>query len=103
MFTDAKETTKVSELKQILQGLTKVEPENQRLFTDDRVMEDDRSLSDYGICLAKAKAQEPAFLGLAYRMENGEFETIDIAPLSSPPELPDVMKSQETPITNSTN
>lgn len=29
-------------------------------------------------------------------MENGEFEKLDIAPLSSPPDLPYVMKSQET-------
>ena len=29
-------------------------------------------------------------------LEDGQFETMEIAPLSSPPELPDVMKSQET-------
>ena len=28
---------------------------------------------------------------------DGEWETLDIQPLSSPPELPDVMKPQEAP------
>jgi elongin-B len=30
------------------------------------------------------------------RKENGEFEALDLTPYSSPPDLPDVMKSQET-------
>ena len=38
-----------------------------------------------------------------FRMENGEFETIDITPLSSPPELPDVMKGQEATHDTSAN
>lgn len=29
------------------------------------------------------------------RMDNGGFEEIDITPLSSPPDLPEVMKGQE--------
>lgn len=29
------------------------------------------------------------------RMENGEFEDLEITPYSSPPDLPDVMKNQE--------
>jgi transcription elongation factor B subunit 2 len=104
MFTDATESTKVSELKRIIQGLTKVEPDNQRLFAEDnRVMEDDCPLSDYGLTSTTAKAQSPASLSLAFRMENGEFETVDITPYSMPPELPDVMKSQEAPTNNSTN
>ena len=36
-------------------------------------------------------------------MENGEFESIDITPLSSPPELPDVMKGQEATHDTSAN
>lgn len=30
-----------------------------------------------------------------HRQENGDFEPLDITPLSSPPELPEVMKPQE--------
>lgn len=33
---------------------------------------------------------------LNYRMKDGEFEQLEIAPYSSPPELPYVMKNQET-------
>ena len=38
-----------------------------------------------------------------FSLENGEFETVEIAPLSSPPELPDVMKGQEATHDTSTN
>lgn len=95
LFTDAKETTNVSELKKIIQGITKVAPENQRLFRDERVMEDSRCLADYGLISSTARAQSPASLSLVYRTETGDFESVDITPLSSPPELPDVMKGQE--------
>lgn len=32
----------------------------------------------------------------ALSLENGEFEELEITPYSSPPDLPDVMKNQET-------
>lgn len=38
----------------------------------------------------------PGSVGLAVRLENGEFEQLDLTPFSFPPDLPDVMKSQET-------
>ncbi|KAH9629522.1 hypothetical protein HF086_015852 [Spodoptera exigua] len=50
IFTDAKDTTTVLELKKMIEG----------------------------------------------GKENGEFEALDLTPYSSPPDLPDVMKSQET-------
>nr|CAG4648406.1 EOG090X0JP1 [Moina brachiata]SVE93389.1 EOG090X0JP1 [Moina brachiata] len=103
IFTDAKETTNVSELKKIIQGITKVSPENQRLFREDRIMEDNRCLADYGLISTTARAQCPAALSLTYRMDNGDFEPIDITPLSSPPELPDVMKGQEATHDTSSN
>ena len=38
-----------------------------------------------------------SYIVLVYSsLKDGQFETMEIAPLSSPPELPDVMKSQET-------
>ena len=40
---------------------------------------------------------------LIYRMENGEFESVETTPLSSPPELPDVMKGQEATHDTSAN
>jgi len=103
IFTDAKETTNVSELKKIIQGITKIAPENQRLYKDDRVMEDNRCLADYGLISSTSKAQCPASLNLTYRMDNGDFEPIETTPLSSPPELPDVMKGQEATHDTSAN
>jgi transcription elongation factor B subunit 2 len=33
-------------------------------------------------------------------ISDGEFEPLDVTPLSSPPELPDVMKPQDSPSTH---
>ncbi|RXG70401.1 Transcription elongation factor B polypeptide 2 [Armadillidium vulgare] len=97
VFIDAKETTSVRELKRILQGILKIEPENQRLSneTGSDIFADEKSLADYNLTGAVAHAQNPATVGLCFRVDNGEFEQLDITPLSSPPELPEVMKSQE--------
>ena len=37
IFTDAKESTTMGELKKMIEGILKVPPENQRLFKDDTV------------------------------------------------------------------
>nr|CAD7392312.1 unnamed protein product [Timema cristinae] len=97
IFTDAKDTTSVHELKKIIEGILKVNPTNQQLFNKDNfVMEDDKTLQEYGLTSAIAKAQSPAVVGLALRQENGDFEPLELTPYSSPPDLPDVMKSQES-------
>lgn len=96
IFTDAKETTPLIDVKRIIEGIAKVAPENQRLFREEQPMTDDnKSLGDYGLNTNNAKAQSPATLGLVYKKDDGEWETLEIMPLSSPPELPDVMKPQE--------
>ncbi|XP_047003084.1 elongin-B isoform X2 [Schistocerca americana] len=97
IFTDAKDTTSVHELKKIIEGIIKVPPGNQQLFNkDNQIMEDDKMLQDYGLTSSVAKAQSPAAVGLALRQETGDFEPLEITPFSSPPDLPDVMKSQES-------
>lgn len=69
---------------------------NQQLFNKDNVaMSDSKFLSDYGLTSGTAKAQCPAVVGLSLRQENGQFESLEITPFSMPPDLPDVMKSQE--------
>ncbi|BES92170.1 unnamed protein product [Nesidiocoris tenuis] len=96
IFTDCRDNTTVFELKKIIEGILKVPPENQQLFNKDNiVMEDDQSLAEYGLSSLVAKAQCPVTVGLAIRMENGEFEPLEITPLSAPPDLPYAMKSQE--------
>ncbi|XP_022825884.1 elongin-B [Spodoptera litura] len=97
IFTDAKDTTTVLELKKMIEGILKVTPQSQMLFNkDSQLMDDEKTLAEYGLTSATAKAQSPAPIGLALRKENGEFEPLDLTPYSSPPDLPDVMKSQET-------
>ncbi|CAB4067185.1 ELOB [Lepeophtheirus salmonis] len=90
----AKETTSVLELKKMIEGITKRSPGDQRLFNkDDQIMEDDKSLSDYGLNANVAKAQFPAEVGLAYKdSATNTYEDLKKTPYSSPPELPDAMK-----------
>jgi len=96
IFLDAKETSTVAELKRIICGITKVAPGDQKLFKEEDMMEDRKTLADYNLNSSTAKAQSPATIGLAFRDEEiGKFETLDITSLSIPPELPDVMKSPE--------
>jgi len=96
IFTDAKDNTTVKELKQMIEGILKVRPRDQQVYNKENVlMLDDKQLQDYGITMSSAKAQSPAQLGLATRLESGDFEELDLTPYSSPPDLPDVMKAAE--------
>lgn len=56
------------------------------------VMDEDKSLSDYGLTATIAKAQQPAEVGLAFKGDEGGWEELEKTPYSIPPELPDVMK-----------
>ncbi|TGZ54599.1 Transcription elongation factor B polypeptide 2 [Temnothorax longispinosus] len=96
IFTDAKDDTTVLELKKMIEGIMKVPPANQQLFNKDNLlMSDNKTLQDYGLTSSTAKAQCPALVGLALRQPDGQFETLEMTPFSLPPDLPDVMKSQE--------
>ncbi|XP_059149132.1 elongin-B-like [Physella acuta] len=96
IFTDAKENTKMGEVKKIIEGILKVPPDQMRLYKDDTIIADENKLlSEYGYTSSVARAQSPATIGLIFRTEDGEWEQLDIHPLSSPPELPDVMKPQD--------
>nr|XP_039272466.1 elongin-B-like [Styela clava] len=94
IFTDAKESTTVLELKKIIGGILKVSPEDQMLYKEDQQLDDNKSLADSGFTSQTAKAQTPGILGLAVR-EGDAFENLTIEPYSSPPELPDVMKTHD--------
>jgi transcription elongation factor B subunit 2 len=94
IFTDAKENTSVLELKKMVEGILKYAPDDQRLYKDDTILEDAKTLADCGFTSQTARAQAPATVGLAIRDEDA-WETLDVQPYSTPPELPDVMKPQE--------
>ncbi|VVC37490.1 Ubiquitin-related domain,Ubiquitin domain [Cinara cedri] len=87
IFTDARETILVLELKTIIAHIIKVPSENQQLFYKGLIMDDKKSLADCGIRFCTAPAYNPAAIGLALRMENGEFEPLEIAAYSTPPDL----------------
>ncbi|KAG7272663.1 hypothetical protein CRUP_008491 [Coryphaenoides rupestris] len=82
IFTDAKESTTVYELKRIVEGILKRSPEEQRLYKDDMLLDDSKTLGDSGFTNQTARPQAPA--------------TLRIETFSSPPELPDVMKPQDS-------
>ncbi|KAI4875347.1 hypothetical protein NFI96_022836 [Prochilodus magdalenae] len=136
IFTDAKESTTVYELKRIVEGILKRPPEEQRLYKDDMLLEDSKTLGDCGFTNQTARPQAPATVGLAFRIsvpapladdgcpkhhvsvtkdydvvvpdcheltQNGSvifsedaFEPLRVEPFSTPPELPDVMKPQDS-------
>jgi len=104
MFADAKETTTVLEVKKIIEGILKKAPEEQRLYKivrDQQIaMEDSKQLSEYGYTHTSARAQLPEPIGLVYRIgtndDKDEFEPLEITPVSTPPDLPDVMKSESS-------
>lgn len=96
IFIDAKEDTSVLDLKRMIAGITKVMPEDQKLFKDREEMKDEKTIGDYGLNPGTAKPQLPATVGLVFKNENGDWEELEISPLSQPPELPEVMRQQET-------
>ncbi|XP_043110329.1 elongin-B-like [Puntigrus tetrazona] len=96
IFTEAKESTTVYELKQIVEGILKRSPEEQRLYKDEQPLEDNKTLGDCGFTNQTARPQAPATVGLAFRISDDAFETLQVESFSSPPELPDVMKPQDS-------
>jgi transcription elongation factor B subunit 2 len=102
-FLDAKDNTTVLELKRMIEGITKKSPAEQRLYNkDDVIMEDDKTLGEYGLTATLAKPQSPAEVGLAFAMDGGVFEELEKTPYSNPPELPDVMKPGQEASTQET-
>ena len=67
-----------------------------------QIMEEDKTLADYGLTSSLARAQSPAEVGLAFALDGGVFEELEKTPYSSPPELPDVMKPGQEASTQET-
>lgn len=102
IFIDAKETTTVLEVKKMIEGILKKAPEDQCLYKMGKdkhtAMEDSKQLSEYGYLHTTARAQLPETIGLAYRIgqegDKEEFEALEITPVSTPPDLPEVMRGE---------
>ena len=87
----------------LLKGILKKCPDDQRLYklSKDKqiIMDDSKQLSEYGYLHSTARAQLPEAIGLCYRIgqsggDKDEFEPLEITPVSTPPDLPDVMKGE---------
>ncbi|XP_032617567.1 elongin-B-like [Hylobates moloch] len=94
IFTDAKESSTVFELKRVVEGILKRPPDEQRL-SKDQLLDDGKTLGECGFTSQTARLQAPATVGLAFRADDA-FEALCIQPFSSPPELLDVMKPQDS-------
>ncbi|KPM03290.1 rho-related GTP-binding protein RhoN-like [Sarcoptes scabiei] len=81
----------------MIEGITKVPVNDQRLFKDEQLMDDYKTMAECNLTSNTAKAQSPATIGLAFRNEKtGTFEPLEIIPYSTPPELPDELKTVES-------
>ncbi|TGZ69317.1 hypothetical protein CRM22_003799 [Opisthorchis felineus] len=93
---NAKESTTVGEVKQMIEGILKVPPADQLLLKHQTEMKNEKTLASYNLNAQTARAHMPATLGLCLRDKGTDkFETLDITPYSTPPELPEVMRCQE--------
>ncbi|XP_056262877.1 elongin-B [Pseudoliparis swirei] len=96
IFTDAKESTTVYELKRIVEGVLKRPPEDQKLYKDDVMLNDGQTLGNCGFTNQTARPQTPATVGLSFRLSDDSYEQLRVESFSTPPELPDVMKPQDS-------
>uniref|UniRef100_A0A8C0ZRJ4 Elongin-B n=1 Tax=Castor canadensis TaxID=51338 RepID=A0A8C0ZRJ4_CASCN len=85
IFTDTKELSIVFEMKHIVEGL----------YKEDQFLDDGKTLGKCGFTSQTAPPQVPATLGLAF-WANHAFEALSVEPISSPPELTDVMRPQNS-------
>ena len=70
IFLDATEEDTVLQLKKKLEPIVKRAPEDQRLYNVDTKdpLEDNKTLGDCGYKATTARAQDPASIGLAFRL-----------------------------------
>lgn len=97
IFLDATEEFTVLQLKQKLEPIVKKGPADQRLYNVDtkEPLDDSKTLGDCGYKAQTARAQDPASIGLSFKLHGDTYEVGSIQAYSTPPELPDVMKPQE--------
>ncbi|XP_032450972.1 elongin-B-like [Lynx canadensis] len=95
IFAYAKESSTLFELKRIVEGIFKWPPDEQPLYKNDQLLDDGKTLGECGFTSQMARPQAPATLGLAFQADEA-FQALHIEPFSSPPELPDVMKPQDS-------
>lgn len=76
IFLSLKENAEVLEVKQMIEGILKVPPEDQVLLYGSTAMYDHKSLSYYGLTDLTARAHNPAVLGLCLRDSGKAFQIV---------------------------
>ncbi|EMP25056.1 Transcription elongation factor B polypeptide 2 [Chelonia mydas] len=94
LFTTLKRTPAFVFLLTAFSGLSAVSTAEE--LKEDQLLDDSKTLGDCGFTSQTARPQAPATVGLAFRAGDDSFEALRIDPFSSPPELPDVMKPQDS-------
>lgn len=79
IFTDAKESSTVFELKRIVEGILKRPPDEQRLYKDDQLLDDGKTLGECGFTSQTARPQAPATVGLAFRAGERGSDRVEMA------------------------
>ena len=90
---DCKENTIVSEIKKMIEGILKVQVENQLLYKDKTAMEDSKTVAR--TMFKRSWYIKLLIISYYLRVEIENFETLEILSLSLPPELPEVMRTQD--------
>ncbi|XP_032752531.1 elongin-B-like [Rattus rattus] len=93
IFTDAKESSTLFELKRIMEGILKRPPEERRLYKDDQLLEDGKTLGERGFTNQTARPQPQWAWPSEQKVPS---ELLCVEPFSSPLELPDVTKPQDS-------
>ncbi|EPY81038.1 elongin-B [Camelus ferus] len=95
IFTDAKELSTMFKLKRIVEGILKRPPDEQQLYKDNQLLDDSKTLGECGFTSQMARPQAPTTVGLAFQADDAS-EALRIEPFSTLPELPDVVKPQDS-------
>ncbi|XP_060866381.1 uncharacterized protein LOC132942090 [Metopolophium dirhodum] len=81
IYLNINKSTPVNVLKKMVGGIIKTSPENLQLHYKNVIMDGKKTLSDYfdsSMCL------DPVSIGLSLKMDNGEFEPLNIVPVPEP-------------------
>lgn len=80
IFLDATEEITVADVKKKLEGITKKETDELRLYNvnSKEPLDDNKTLGDCGFKAHNAKAQDPAAIGLVYRISKFEKANIGL-------------------------
>lgn len=84
IFLDATEEVTVLQLKKKLEPIVKQAPEDQRLYNVDtkEPLDDSKTLGDCGYKAQTARAQDPASIGLSFRLRELLTDTVSNLPIT---------------------